>query len=61
MDPGERAMRMLEEAAELAQALGVAEEQFRLIGRHVWSKPKGEIYQELGGAALTLAACAEAM
>lgn len=59
MEPHERAMRMLEEAAELAQALGVSEREFRSIGAIVWEKPTGEVSQELGGAALTLLGCAD--
>ena len=59
MRPHERAMRMLEEAVELAQALGVSEEEFLHIGAIVWTKPTGEFRQELGGAALTLLGCAD--
>jgi hypothetical protein len=55
----ERAMRMLEEAIELAQALGVSQSDARRIWIHVYSKPPGAPEQELGGAALTLLACAE--
>ena len=59
MDPHERAMRMLEEATELAQALGVSFAEFRAVGLHVYDKPPGEPMQEFGGAALTLLACAD--
>jgi hypothetical protein len=59
MEPKERATRVLEEAIELAQACGVDEVTASRLITHVFAKPTGEIAQELGGAALTLLACAE--
>lgn len=60
MEPHERAMRMLEEACELAQSLGVNREEAQKLLHVVYSKPPGDVRQELGGAALTLLACADA-
>jgi hypothetical protein len=59
MDSKERATRMLEEALELAQAMGVDTYTAALLWNQVYSKPPGVVWQELGGAALTLLACAE--
>lgn len=61
MEPHERAMRMLEEALELAQAMGVTEEEAERLRANVFQKPAGEVAQELGGAAITLFACAESV
>lgn len=58
--PLERALRFFEEASELAQAAGVAEEQARGILRHVFGKPAGEPRQEVGGVGVTLLAYCEA-
>lgn len=60
MSKHERALRMLEEASELAQACGVTTSEACLVAEHVWARPVGETKQELGGAALTLIGCAEA-
>jgi hypothetical protein len=59
MDPHERAMRFLEEANELAQAMGVNGTEAIRVARHVYGKVPGMIHQELGGAGMTLLACAE--
>lgn len=59
MNPRERALRCVEEVAELAQSLNVSLEEFERIGQHVWAKPIGDVRQELGGAALTLLGCAD--
>lgn len=59
MHPHERGMRSLEETLELFQTLhGTREEAYRLVD-HVFNKAPGHTRQELGGAALTLLACAE--
>jgi hypothetical protein len=48
-----RALRVAEEAIELAQASGVAEEQLhRLIGI-VYTRPVGDPIQEIGGVLMT--------
>ena len=52
----ERAMRLLEEATEVAQAEGITiDECHNLIG-HVYRKPVGEPFQEAGGVAITFGA-----
>jgi hypothetical protein len=58
-NPHERAMRMLEEALELAQSIGVDAIEAELLLNHVYAKPPGDIQQELGGASTTLLACAD--
>lgn len=60
MNYPERGRRSLEENLELGQALGVTREEAHRLVDHVFDKPLGEIQQELGGAALTLSAAAEA-
>lgn len=59
VDKRERAERFLEEALELAQACGVDVARVSSISRHVYSKPVGEIDQEIGGVGVTLLALAE--
>ncbi len=56
MQPRERAMRLLEEAIELAQAEGVTENQVRLQVGHVYNRPPGDPIQEAGGIAVCLLA-----
>lgn len=53
--PKIRVLRVLEEAAELAQAEGVSEEEFDHIKRQVFSKPPGEYHAELGAVLICLA------
>lgn len=55
-DPIERAKRLLEEAAELAQACGVDSVSAHEILVHVFSRPPGAIPQEIGGVGITLLA-----
>jgi hypothetical protein len=50
----ERAMRLLEEAVELAQAEGITEEMVNRQTRHVFSRPIGEADQEAAGVAVCL-------
>jgi hypothetical protein len=59
MDLHERGMRNSEENIELAQCCGVTEREYLALVRYVYSKPVGDIQQELGGASLTLLACAD--
>jgi hypothetical protein len=56
----ERARRFIEEAVELAQAVGLAERDVKLIVDHVYGKPKGRIGQEIGGVYTTLVTLAQA-
>lgn len=56
MDPLERIMRFLEEALELAQAEGMTAEEAGRVLNYVYSRPKGESPQEVGGTLVTLAA-----
>ncbi len=56
MDPLERIMRFLEEALELAQAMGMTATEAERVVAYVWSRPVGEPTQEVGGVMVTLAA-----
>lgn len=56
LDCTERAKRVLEEAIELAQASGVSEDDVDFITHYVYRRDVGEIDQEVGGVAITLAA-----
>ena len=56
----ERALRFLEEAVELVQALGMTETQAMRVLRYVYSRSPGEPEQELGGVAVTLNTLADA-
>jgi hypothetical protein len=57
-DPIVRGKRLVEEAIEFAQSVGVDKDDVQDIVRHVYSRPPGEPFQELGGVSLTfLAAC----
>ena len=59
LDRKERGLRVLEEAAELAQALGCSQAQCAGTLAYVFSRPIGVPSQEVGGVATTvLAACA---
>lgn len=59
MDPHERALRLLEETAELAQSLNVTRDEALRVINHVHDKPVGSVDKEFGGVALTLLAAAE--
>lgn len=54
MNPRERAMRLLEEASELAQSEGVTLEQARKQIDYVFSRSMGDPIQEAGGVAVCL-------
>lgn len=56
----ERALRVVEEAVELAQSIGAQEAKIAAIVREVYDRPAGEPYQELGGVMVTAYAFAEA-
>jgi NTP pyrophosphatase (non-canonical NTP hydrolase) len=53
-NPKVRALRFLEEAAELAQACGVDEEKALACIEIVYGRPIGSPQQELGGCMVTL-------
>lgn len=59
MDPHERGMRFGEEAVELLHAVGITEDEVVKLVYHVYKKPVGEIYQEIGGAVTTLLALSD--
>ena len=59
--PRERAFRLVEEAIELAQVCGVTEEETAHIMRQVYSRPVGEIGQEVAGVGVTLMVLAESL
>jgi NTP pyrophosphatase (non-canonical NTP hydrolase) len=53
-----RALRFAEEALELAQACGVSEEKALALVRMVYSRPAGDVRQEIGGSMVTLSVLA---
>lgn len=55
----ERNFRFLEESLELVQSLGLSAEDAQKVVAYVYSRPKGEPYQEVGGVTVTLAALCE--
>lgn len=59
LSPLERAARLVEEAIEVAQAAGLQRYQAMLTLHRVYDRPAGELRQEIGGCAFTLAALAE--
>lgn len=59
-DRSERACRFLEESLELFQAADCTKEDALALVDYVYGREKGEIGQEIGGTALTLAALCEA-
>lgn len=54
-----RAWRFAEESIELAQAIGVKEEEFKDLVSYSFSRAMGEPHQEVGGVMLTLAGVCE--
>lgn len=58
-NPLERAARLIEEAAEAVQAAGLSRRDAFNIVQRVYSRPPGELAQEIGGCAFTLATFAE--
>ena len=55
----ERAFRFVEEALELAQACGLSHGDVANVGDYVYSRPMGNLSQEVGGVMLTLGPLAE--
>lgn len=60
MQPQERAMRLVEEAIEHAQAVGITADQIARLTAHVYERPAGDAVAELGGVAVCLAGCCAA-
>lgn len=59
MQPAERAARLLEEATEVAQACGLHQTYAIAIVQKTYSRPAGQVHQELGGVGIAfLGACA---
>ena len=52
-NPRARALRLAEEAVELAQALDVGRDVMHLLIDAVYNRPPGKMDQELGGVAMT--------
>lgn len=55
MDERVRGIRFVEEAVELAQVLGASKEKLIKVIDVVYSRPPGEIQNEIGGVMMTLA------
>lgn len=60
-DAHERALRFIEEAAELTQAIGLPIEHVNRVVDHVYGKPVGELQREVGGVGVTLLALCEVL
>lgn len=60
LNPSERALRFIEEAVELVQAVGLSADVVHKIVDHVFAKPPGGLAQEIGGCGTTLLALAAA-
>jgi hypothetical protein len=56
----QRALRHVEEAIECAQAAGCEPEILHRLVDHIYAKPVGELWQEIGGSGVTLLALAAA-
>jgi hypothetical protein len=56
-----RALRLLEEAVEFAQSVGVQFDQGRALFNYVYSRQPGEPVQELGGVFVTALVAASAL
>lgn len=54
----ERALRLCEEAIELAQALGTNQQQLHKLIDYVYDRPVGSVGQEIAGTMVTLVAVA---
>jgi NTP pyrophosphatase (non-canonical NTP hydrolase) len=58
LNPRERALRMLEEACELAQACDLTEVDCQNIAKRTWSREKDTVLKEMGGLMVTVHALA---
>ena len=61
MSKSERALRLLEETVEFAQAVGVPAIQATEVVRYVYSRPLGDPAQEIGGVSIALNAAASSV
>lgn len=59
VDTRERGLRLVEEALELGQSVGITREDALAVLQQVYSRPKGEVHQEFGGLMITTLALAE--
>lgn len=59
MERRERAMRLLEEAMELAQCERVGPDTATIILERVYQRPPGDVQKEIGQVQMTLTALAE--
>lgn len=59
-DPLERALRFGEEALELLQACGLTKDEVTKLVDYVYSRPVGDIGQEVGGTVVCLVMLCEA-
>lgn len=60
-DPSERARRFVEEALELAQAMGLGAEDIAALVSRVWSRPAGDAAKEIGQTQACLETLAESL
>jgi NTP pyrophosphatase (non-canonical NTP hydrolase) len=60
-NPRMRALRALEEVAELCQAVGCHPDDTSTVLEKVWKRPKGGVHQEVGGSLMTLVVFCEMM
>lgn len=56
-----RALRFAEEAIELVQAIGLEKDHIHKLVDVVYTRPHGDIYQEMGGVMVTLAVLGRAI
>jgi hypothetical protein len=58
--PSQRGLRFAEEVIEACQAAGVDQTQLRNLVDYVYSRPVGDLHQEIGACGLTLLLFAQA-
>lgn len=59
-DSRERNLRFIEESLELVQSNGLSKEEAQAVLNYVYSRKAGNVFQEVGGAAITLASLCRA-
>ena len=60
-NPNQRGLRLVEEAIELAQCAGCDPIKLHDLIDYIYSRPKGGVYQEIGGVSVTLLAFCESV